>query len=55
MDLCIAGLLFHQECPFDYKCLDMDCMECLKKNMDSKESRNGQGEEKQEEPHHGAV
>lgn len=41
MDLDIAGLLCNQECPLDYKCLAVDCMECLKIYMDSKEKADG--------------
>jgi hypothetical protein len=25
----VAGLLLNKDCPFDYKCRAMDCMECM--------------------------
>ena len=27
-DMNMAGLLFNKECPFDYQCKALDCMEC---------------------------
>lgn len=28
-DMSIAALLINKECPFDYQCMDMDCMVCI--------------------------
>lgn len=37
----LAGLLYEQECPVGYKCLAMDCMECLEMHADMEELTNG--------------
>lgn len=26
----VSALLMNKECPYDYKCKDVDCMECIK-------------------------
>ena len=30
----IDGLLYDQECPFGYRCLAVDCMECVDLHTD---------------------
>ena len=30
----LVTLLHGRECPFDFKCLATDCMECVKKHME---------------------
>jgi hypothetical protein len=37
----IAQLLLCQECPFDYKCLAMDCMDCVDLYAEGKEKDDG--------------
>lgn len=40
MNPTVAELLYDKECPYDYKCLSMDCMECMKLHMESKENED---------------
>ena len=35
-DLNMADLLLKKDCPFDYQCRDMDCMECIENRGDEK-------------------
>jgi hypothetical protein len=30
----LAALLYERKCPFDYRCLSTDCMECVKMQME---------------------
>lgn len=31
-----AGLLLNKDCPYDYQCKAMDCMECIEIYMEDK-------------------
>ena len=35
------GLLYDHDCPFDYKCLAMDCMECMEMHAAMEDQNNG--------------
>ncbi len=37
----VAGLLYGKDCPLGYKCLAMDCMECLEMHADMEDLTNG--------------
>lgn len=36
----VAGLLYGKDCPLGYKCLAMDCMECLEMYADMEGESN---------------
>ena len=40
----IAGLLYGKDCPLGYKCLAMDCMDCLAMYAEMEDLTNGESE-----------
>lgn len=40
----LADLLHGGECPFGYKCIATDCVECVKKHMEKEGVEGGKAE-----------